>query len=58
MSIGYDLNNASSVFRKTGLPKADLQKFASLVEEPEAVRVVAQVCSKASRLAAIEARSC
>jgi hypothetical protein len=34
-SIGYDLNNASAVFRKVGLPEPDFKAFASLVEEPE-----------------------
>mmetsp|Transcript_103301 Transcript_103301/g.258994 ORF Transcript_103301/g.258994 Transcript_103301/m.258994 type:complete len:673 (-) Transcript_103301:228-2246(-) len=38
MSIGYDLNNASAVFRRVGLPAPDLKAIASLVEEPEAVK--------------------
>jgi len=37
-SIGYDLNNASAVFRKAGLPEPDFKAFASLVEEPEAIK--------------------
>jgi len=38
MSIGYDLNNASAVFRKAGLPEPDFKAFASLVEEPETIK--------------------